>query len=94
MSTTHNKVQDELKNFLTDENEFVSSAAKRVIDLASLLDAGEISEDEFNELAGDVVDIQKVADAAADVKRAAQIETGIRAIAALLPKIVGLVAGK
>ncbi len=87
-------LKTEMSDFLTHENQHVRECAKRVHDLASLLEANEISEDEFNELVGDVTDVARVAESAEDIEWKANVETGLRALIAIMPKVVGLATGK
>ena len=88
------KLKKELDHYVTHSNQYVHKAALRVRDMAHALENGDISEDEFNELVGDVLDIAHIAKAAADVQMQARIETAVRAMIALLPKLVGIATGK
>lgn len=89
-----NAIKQELMEFLTHENDYVHEAAGRVFEVAQLLESNEISQDEFDELVGDILDIERAAGAGKSVEQSALIETGIRALISVLPNVVGLVTGK
>ena len=88
------EIRKEMEEFLTHENQYVHECAERLSVLVEYLATDQISEDEFNELAEDVLDMERAAKAGKDVERAALIETGMRALISFLPQIVGLVTKK
>ena len=88
------KLKKELDHYLTHPNQYVLKTAQRVLDMAHHLESGAISQSEFDELVGDVLDIAHISKAADDVQTAARIETAVRAMIALLPKLVGIATGK
>lgn len=88
------EIKTELEHYLTHPNQYVSKVARHVQNLAEGLAAGHVSEDEFNELTQDILDTAHIAKAADDVEMQARMETAVRAIVALLPKLVGIATGK
>lgn len=87
-------IKNELNHYLTHPNQYVSKVATHILNLAKGLEAGQVTEDEFNELSQDILDTAHIAKASSDIKMQANIEKAVKAMIALLPKIVGIATGK
>ena len=81
----------DLNTFLTHNEEVVRKAAEHVLSLREHVRTGDLSADEFEELAGDVLDLQRV-DALADkITNKALVEQALIQLKAALPGLLSSV---
>ena len=85
------EAKEQLQQFLRDSNQRVANVANDLLKLYSRVERGEMSENEFAELAGDVVDLININDLTVDIKTAKHLDEAEQALRALIPKLVGAV---
>ena len=81
-------MKQQLKDFFNHDEKVVADAAKFLAEIEEKYKAGEITADEFNELANDALEIGEVQGLADDLDRKAAIGRAIAAlkiIASLIP---------
>lgn len=64
--------------FFKDEDEHVRDAARQVEALRMQMDKGELNPSEFEELSGDILDLDKIEELADSIERAAYIEKAFK----------------
>lgn len=86
------QLQGQLRKFLADDNHYVAQAAQHVLQAGAAYHRGELTADEFRELAHDVIDTKRAAIHASEIDKDARIDETLDMLVQLLPKVVGLVA--
>ena len=79
--------EEELDEYLGDADVIISELAQQMISLKFDLNNGDISQDEFDELVGDVMDLEQIHELVDNIERKANVEKAAKAIA----KIVGMI---